>query len=193
MSSIVAIQRENFGPIQSLLQQTMPGQQVEVRPYTDGTLEIYVDGERVIVEGTGEYRPTWGEFVTHLQSIYDTGYIERQQALAERMRTQADFAFEQSAEQQAIAQREIAVNAAEAANTNPTIEWQRDTAGVGYATYVTPQGGMVQLVSVPEYPFVDAEGNEQPGPAILMLMPDGQYSEPVYIAPDGSVRLARPE
>ena len=184
MTAIVGIQQENFGPVQSLLQRRYPGRQVEVRPYTDGTAEIFLDGQ-------SEARLPWDDLATGLRGSYDRGFIEQQQAVADRALEQANFAFEQSAEQQAIAQREIAVNAAEAANTSPDITWQRDTAGVGYATYVTPQGGVVQLVSVPEYPFTGAEGNAQPGPAILMLMPDGQYSQPVYIAPDGSVRAAQ--
>jgi hypothetical protein len=186
MTAIVGIQQENFGPVQTLLQQRYPDRQVEVRPYTDGTVEVFLDGQ-------SEARLTWDDLAMGLRSSYDRGFIEQQNTLAGEAADRSRFLFEQETEQLLLGERDIAVNAAQAANRDPNIEWQRDTAGIGYATYVTPQMGMVQLVSVPEYPFVDAEGNGQPGPAILMLMPDGQYSEPVYIAPDGSVKLARPE
>ena len=191
MTAIAAIQQENFGPIQTLLQQARPDQQIEIRPYTDGTVELFVNGQPSVVEGTGEYRPTWGEFVEHLQSLYDRDYIANVLAATERVRAQQGIAYEAAVKETAAMEREIAVEAAKAASTNPNIEWQRDTTGVGYATYVTPDGSVAQLISVPAYPFEGIGGKSEPGPAILMLMPDGQYSQPVYIAPDGSIRAAQ--
>jgi hypothetical protein len=191
MTAIAAIQQENFGPIQTLLQQARPGQQVEIRPYTDGTVELFIDGQPSVVEGTGEYRPTWDEFVEHLQSLYDKRYIESALAATERVRAQEGIAYEARVKEEAAMRREIAVNAAKDAATNPSIDWKRDTADIGYATYYTPDGSRVELLSVPNYPFEGVDGKPEPGPAILMLMPNGQYSQPVYIAPDGSIRAAQ--
>jgi hypothetical protein len=194
MVAVAGIQQENFGPVQALLQQRFPGRQLEVRPYTDGTVEIFLDGQ-------SEARITWDALATNLRTVYDKGFIAEQQAKAQENAERSRFVFEEGFKQAAQGQREIsveaakgqreiAVEAAKSARANPNIEWQRDTTGIGYATYVTPDGSVVQLISVPNYPFEGIGKKPEPGPAILMLTRNGQYSEPIYIAPDGSVRLA---
>jgi hypothetical protein len=102
MTAIVGIQQENFGPVQALLQQRFPGQQVEVRPYTDGTVEIFLDGQ-------SEARLTWDDMAQNLRDVYDRGFIEQQQALAEEAASRSRFLFEQETEQMLQGAREIAV------------------------------------------------------------------------------------
>jgi hypothetical protein len=102
MTAIVGIQQENFGPVQTLLQQRYPGQQVEVRPYTDGTVDIFVDGQ-------SEARITWDDLAQNLRSVYDRGFIEAQQAIATEAAERSRFAFEEGFRQQVQGIREIAV------------------------------------------------------------------------------------
>ena len=102
MQAIIGIQQGDFGGVQTILQQRYPGRQVEVRPYTDGTVEIFLDGQ-------SEARIRWSEMATNLRSTYDRGYIEAQQALATEQAERARFAFEKTVEETAQAQREIAV------------------------------------------------------------------------------------
>lgn len=102
MTAIVGIQQENFGPVQALLQQRFPGRQVEVRPYTDGTAEIFLDGE-------SEARLTWDDMATNLRSVYDRGFIEQQQALAEQARDRSNELWKMQTEELLRTAREIAV------------------------------------------------------------------------------------
>jgi hypothetical protein len=102
MTAIVGIQQENFGPVQVLLQQRYPGQQVEVRPYTDGTVEIFVDGQ-------AEARLTWDDLATNLRGAYDRGFIAEQQALAEQARTRSNELWTLQTTEMLRGAREIAV------------------------------------------------------------------------------------
>lgn len=102
MTAIVGIQQENFGPVQTLLQQRYPGRQVEVRPYTDGTVEVFLDGQ-------SEARLTWDDLAMGLRSSYDRGFIEQQQALAAEAAERSRFLFEQETTQMLQGAREIAV------------------------------------------------------------------------------------
>lgn len=196
--ALAGIQDNNFGPYQMLLQQRFPGRTVEVRPYTDGTLDVFIDGQAQYPEGQ---RPTFADVLESLASAYNTDYINRQNAIAERALARSDFAYQQGVEQSAIADREIAVAAATREATRGTIEWSTaDTYGQQTASYVEPvytgEGGTriggrtFQLVRIPEYPFVDVNGREAPGPAIVIQGEDGQYSQPVYIDTNGLIRLA---
>lgn len=87
MLAIVGIQRADFGAVQALFQERYRGQEVEVRPYTDGTVEIFLDGQSVD-------RMSWQEMATGLRGDYDRGYIEQQQALAAEAQERSRFAFE---------------------------------------------------------------------------------------------------
>jgi hypothetical protein len=102
MTAIVGIQQKNFGPVQTLLQQRYPGRQVEVRPYTDGTVEIFLDGQ-------SEARLTWDDLAMGLRSSYDRGFIEQQQALATEAAERSRFLFEQETTQMLQGAREISV------------------------------------------------------------------------------------
>lgn len=102
MTAIVGIQQENFGPVQVLLQQRYPGQQVEVRPYTDGTVEIFIDGQ-------AEARLTWDDLATNLRGAYDRGFIAEQQALAEQARTRSNELWTLQTTEMLRGAREIAV------------------------------------------------------------------------------------
>jgi hypothetical protein len=102
MIAIVGIQQENFGPVQTLLQQRYPGRQVEVRPYTDNTVEIFLDGE-------SEARITWDDMATNLRTVYDKGFIAEQQAEAAREAERSQFVFEEGTKQSFEGQRQISV------------------------------------------------------------------------------------
>jgi hypothetical protein len=69
MVAIASIENGNFGPIQMLLQQRpeFQGRQVEVRPYTDGTVDIFVDGELDISMSSDE-------LIENLRLVYDRDY-----------------------------------------------------------------------------------------------------------------------
>lgn len=92
MTAIVGIQQQNFGPVQALLQQRYPNRQVEVRPYTDGTVEIFLDGQ-------SEARLSWDDMATNLRSSYDRDFIAEQQAVAEQARERASALWEMETEQ----------------------------------------------------------------------------------------------
>lgn len=78
--AIVGIQNQNFGPYQQLLQQRFPSTTVEVRPYTDGTMDVFVGGESQYPEGN---RPTFGEVLQQLASAYNRDYINQQEGQRE--------------------------------------------------------------------------------------------------------------
>lgn len=106
MVAIAGIQQENFGPVQALLQQRFPGRQVEVRPYTDGTVELFLDGE-------SEARITWDDLATNLRTVYDRGFIAEQQAVAQENAERARFVFETATKEEFQGRREIAVAGAQ--------------------------------------------------------------------------------
>ena len=104
MVAITSIENGNFGPLQTLIQQRpeFQGRQVSVVPYTDGTVEIFVDGQL-------EEEMSWGDLVENLKFVYDQGYQtflgEQADALAEMQMKD----FENRSAQAAQAKREIAV------------------------------------------------------------------------------------
>lgn len=102
MTAIAGIQQENFGPLQLLLEQRYPGQQVEVRPYTDRTVEIFVNGE-------AQARLGWDEVAADLRDDYDRGFIEMQQALAAEVAERSRLVFEETTKAEAQAVRDIAI------------------------------------------------------------------------------------
>jgi hypothetical protein len=106
MVAITSIENGNFGPLQTLLQQRpeFQGRQVEVRPYTDGTVEVYIDGQV-------EMDMSWGDLVDDLKVVYDTGYQEFLSQQADTLAEMRMFDFQQRSEQAAVAEREIRVAA----------------------------------------------------------------------------------
>lgn len=104
MDAIAAIENRNFGPLQVLLQQRpeFQGRQVEVRPYTDGTVEIYVDGQL-------DTEMEWDDLTTDLRSVYDQGYQQFMQAQVEAERGLTMLQLEERIKQAAIAERDIAI------------------------------------------------------------------------------------
>lgn len=81
MNAIVGMQTGDFGPLLGLMQERYAGREVDVRPYTDNTVDIFVDGE--VLTGANGGRMTWDELATSLQGQYDTVYIQNQQAAAQ--------------------------------------------------------------------------------------------------------------
>lgn len=177
MTAIVGIQQGNFAPLQTLLQQRYPGSQVEVRPYTDGTTEIFIDGQ-------SQARMQNDVLATQLRGTYDRSFIEQQAALAAIAAERSQFVFEEGFKQQARASADIAIetakSAAEAANETTEINW----TDLGDGTKIATIFGQ-QLKYVPDYPWVDpATGEETPGPALLRQV-GGRFSQPVQFGPQG--------
>lgn len=90
MVAVSAIQNGNFGPLQYLLQQRPEnqGRIVEIRPYTDGTVEIYLDGQL-------DVDLSWTDLVSDLQYVYDRGYHELREAQTQEIAERERYRFEQ--------------------------------------------------------------------------------------------------
>lgn len=118
MVAISAIGNGNFGPLQYLLQQRpeFQGRQVEVRPYDDGTVEIFVDGR-------SDFDGSWESLVSDLRTVYDQGY---QQMVTDQMTEIAQrerYRFEQMTQ----AERDILTARAQAAIAAAGAEGQLDS------------------------------------------------------------------
>ena len=161
MTAIVGIQQENFGPVQALLQQRYPGRQVEVRPYTNGTLDIFLDGE-------SEARITWDELAQSLRNVYDRGFIAEQQALAEQALTRSNELWSLQTAEMLRTAREIAVanNQAQIDQLVQTgrIERIGETAS-GEVVFQTVENGVpIQFV------YRETEGTDPAGEPTIYLV-----------------------
>jgi hypothetical protein len=112
MNVIVGMQTGDFGPLLGLMQERYAGREVEVRPYTDNTVDIFVDGEALT--GANGGRMTWDELATDLRGQYDSVYIQNQQAAAQAEATRSQFVFEKSVEAEMEAQKQVAIEQAKA-------------------------------------------------------------------------------
>lgn len=130
MVALSAIQNGNFGPLQYLLQQRPEnqGRTVEVRPYTDETVEIYVDGQL-------DADLSWADLVSNLQYVYDRGYQELREALAQEAAERRRYRFEQLTQ----AERDIFIAQAqaelEASGAGGTLESVTDADGTPILQY----------------------------------------------------------
>jgi hypothetical protein len=102
MLAIVGIQQGNFGPLQELMTARYPGRQVELRPYTDETVEIFLDGQ-------SEARLDWGDLAQDLREDYDKNYIDAMQAAATEVASRSRFEFEERVKAEEAALRDIAI------------------------------------------------------------------------------------
>lgn len=93
--ALAGIQSNNFGPYQMLLQQRFPNNTVEVRPYTDGTMDVFIDG---VSQYPADSRPTFADVLEQLAGAYNQDYIARQQALAAQAIERSQFIFEKGFE-----------------------------------------------------------------------------------------------
>lgn len=90
--ALAGIQNNNFGPYQMLLQQRFPNSTVEVRPYTDGTMDVFIDG---VAQYPADQRPTFAEVLEGLAGAYNADYIAQQQALATQAMERSQFIFQE--------------------------------------------------------------------------------------------------
>jgi len=90
--ALAGIQNNNFGPYQMLLQQRFPNNTVEVRPYTDGTMDVFIDG---VAQYPADQRPTFAEVLESLAGAYNADYIAQQQALAAQALERSQFIFQE--------------------------------------------------------------------------------------------------
>lgn len=90
--ALAGIQSNNFGPYQMLLQQRFPNNTVEVRPYTDGTMDVFIDG---VAQYPADQRPTFEAVLEGLAGAYNQDYIAQQQALATQAMEQSQFIFQE--------------------------------------------------------------------------------------------------
>jgi hypothetical protein len=158
MNVIVSMQTGDFGPLLGLMQERYAGSEVDVRPYTDGTVDIFVDGE--VLTGANGGRMTWDELSTDLQSQYDTVYIQNQQAAAQAEATRAQFAYETYTAAEAETAKQIAIEQVKAQLGAGTTVQELDmdkriiiTAPDGSVSIMEP----VQMPDTKEIVYVEVE------------------------------------
>jgi len=89
--ALAGVQLDNYGPLQLYYEQAYPRGEVEVRPYTDGTVEVFVDGESL-------NRFTKPELFERLAKSFNEEYIRGQAALAQALAENRKAQFEQEIE-----------------------------------------------------------------------------------------------
>lgn len=89
--ALAGIQLDNYGPLQLHLQQLYPGGTVEVRPYTDGTVEIFVDGDPI-------RRDSKEDMLKVYATAFNEEYRSRQAQLAEAAAAARSSAYERQLE-----------------------------------------------------------------------------------------------
>lgn len=89
--ALAGVQLDNYGPLQLHLQQLYPGGTVEVRPYTDGTVEIFVDGDSI-------RRDSKEDLLEVLATAFNDEYRSRQAQLAEAAAAARSSAYERQLE-----------------------------------------------------------------------------------------------
>jgi hypothetical protein len=89
--ALAGVQLDNYGPLQIYLQQLYPGGTVEVRPYTDGTVEIFVDGDSI-------RRDNRDDLLEVLANSFNQEYRDRQAALTTQAAELRNQIFEQELE-----------------------------------------------------------------------------------------------
>ena len=121
--AILAAQQDNFGPLQELMQRAYPNDNIEVIPYTNGTVSFFINGQE-----SGEPQRTL-DLLSDLAQEFNTEYRDALAAAAQITAEREQFLFENIVLQQLQAEREISVEQAKAL---AEIE-----ATYGKATYVS--------------------------------------------------------
>lgn len=106
--AIIAAQQDNFGPLQEFLSRARPNDNVQVIPYTDGTVSFFVNGRE-----DGDPIPV-ADLLEGLAQTFNTEYRAALAAAAELQAEREQFLFENATLQQLQAQREISVAQAKA-------------------------------------------------------------------------------
>lgn len=101
--AILAAQQDNFGPLQEFLQRAYPNDNIEVVPYTNGTVSFFVNGQE-----DGEPMRT-ADLLDGLAQTFNTEYREALAAAAARSAERETFLFENALLQELQAAREISV------------------------------------------------------------------------------------
>jgi hypothetical protein len=101
--AILAAQQDNFGPLQEFMQRAYPNDDVQVIPYTNGTVSFFINGE----ESGTPMRTT--ELLDGLAQEFNTEYREALAAAAQTRAAREQFLFENAVLQQLQAAREISV------------------------------------------------------------------------------------
>lgn len=106
--ALLAAQQDNFGPLQEFLQRAYPNDNVEVIPYTDGTVSFFMNGRE-----DGPPIPT-ADLFEGLAQIFNTEYRDALTKAAERQAEREQFLFENALLQELQTRREISVAQAKA-------------------------------------------------------------------------------
>jgi hypothetical protein len=101
--AILAAQQDNFGPLQEFMQRAYPNDDVQVIPYTNGTVSFFINGE----ESGAPMRTA--DLLDGLAQEFNTEYREALAAAAQVRAEREQFLFENSVLQQLQAAREISV------------------------------------------------------------------------------------
>ena len=89
--ALAGVQLDNYGPLQLHLQQVYPDGTVEVRPYTDNTVEIFVDGNSI-------RRDNKNDLFAALASAFNEEYRAGQAALSTQAAELRSLLLEQELE-----------------------------------------------------------------------------------------------
>jgi hypothetical protein len=89
--ALAGVQLDNYGPLQLHLQQVYPDGTVEVRPYTDNTVEIFVDGDSI-------RRDNKNDLLAALASAFNEEYRAGQAALSTQAAELRSLLLEQELE-----------------------------------------------------------------------------------------------
>jgi len=101
--AILAAQQDNFGPLQEFMQRAYPNDDVQVIPYTNGTVSFFVNGQE-------DGAPTrTADLLDGLARTFNTEYREALATAAQTAAERETFLFENAVLQQLQAAREISV------------------------------------------------------------------------------------
>jgi hypothetical protein len=159
--AILAAQQDNFGPLQEFMDRARPNDNVELIPYTNGTVAFFVNGQE-----DGEPIPV-ADLLEGLARTFNTEYREALAAAAAQEAEREQFLFENALIQQLQAAREISVAQAKALAEMEVLYGRVDPVGdlpSGDKLFqvFTPERGYVQFRIVEAgQPLV----NGQPAPA----------------------------
>lgn len=121
--AILAAQQDNFGPLQEFMNRAYPNDNVEVIPYTNGTVSFFVNGRE-----DGEPIPV-ADLLDGMARTFNAEYREALAAAAAQQAEREQFLFENATLEQLRAAREISVEQAKALAEIETQYGQVDVVG----------------------------------------------------------------
>jgi len=128
MVALTSVREGNFGPIENMLQKLYPNDNVVLKPYDDGTLEVFLDGEQL--EGV----ETTEDLVNLVRPDVDMRFLEEQQRDRQNLRAARSARSSKLFENQLAASLEILKNAGAINVEQVKGEIDKDIADIRYQT-----------------------------------------------------------